>query len=253
MMTLDEVYDTAGAVEYINARLVELGQPGVAAATFKQHIHQEPWVQIVPIRVGAADGRASALAFTRRLLDDYIDNREHNRRDGVARRVSYPKHWETLIMGPAEAMAYVNDCLAADGAVSDDEFVPWATVDQLYKARVSGEIEGKVVGKMTFFLPDGLQPMINRKAREWREAGLRATAGYVLMRHCKADDGYIIVLDGRKGGDWVDVEGVAAGRWIVMHEDGHFVNVASKRRARDLAEYAAASGNPVGAIDGLQV
>lgn len=128
-LRLEDLLSTAEAVAYVNARLAEMGEPGVSAATFRTHIHVPQYAALEPIRLGERemeDGsrRDTLFVFTPRLLDEYIANRPANRGRELARRrrlgggrlVARPTAAERAQVTDAPAaVEYVNRRIAEQG------------------------------------------------------------------------------------------------------------------------------------------
>lgn len=120
---LDDLYGLDEALAYVNERLG--GEKGLSMVGFKRHIYDDParpssLFQLEPLPIGrreyARHVKAAGLVFTRRMLDEYLANREHNARRGVERTVTRPTDAErAAVLGWAEALALINGRLAAEG------------------------------------------------------------------------------------------------------------------------------------------
>ena len=122
-LRLDDLLSTDEAVAYVNERLAAAGEPGVSAVGFRTHVHVPQYAQLEPIRLGERvmdDGarRNTLIVFTRRLLDEYVANRAHNRRSGAVRLVARPTAEETAqVFDTPAAVEYVNERIVEQGGM----------------------------------------------------------------------------------------------------------------------------------------
>lgn len=177
-LELTDVFGTEEALAYINERLPEskrLSLPG-----FKRHIFDDPrrdktLFQLEPIALGgrvyAAGEKASVLVFTRRMLDDYIANREANARYRVERAVTRPTESErAALLGWPDAQTRLNTFFAA-------RRLPFRISESAMSSyRVNGRIPFKRVGQSAVYLARDVDAFAHEFVRRWR-GRLRAQAG----------------------------------------------------------------------------
>lgn len=171
-LTLGDLYNQAEALAYINAALVARGGRPLSRSGLRRHMYDDPAIpgtlfQLEPIPVGrrdyrtAGDRRPTNIVFTRRMLEEYLAGRAENARPLSARRVTRPTPAELdQVMGHAEALALVNEYLAAVG--SDYRL----TESNFNIRRSRGQIPHKVLGRAAVYLKGDMEDVAREMAEK---------------------------------------------------------------------------------------
>jgi hypothetical protein len=181
---LDDLYGFADALAYVNERLPadrRLSPPG-----FRRHVFDDParpgsLFQLEPLALGRTRGghgdRAVARVFTRRMLDEYLANREANARRGVERRVTRPTDAErAAVLSWRPARARMNARLAANGVrwrVGEAAFLGW---------QARGVLPHRIVGRAAVYLAADVDEFTRTYLRRWRGSVRRPHAGRPMGR-----------------------------------------------------------------------
>lgn len=168
---LAELFGFDEALAYINSRLMEARRLSVPG--FKRHIYDaEPGLfQLEPIRIGwreydggeGKQGKAYTLVFTRRMLDEYVTNRETNARRRGARVVTRPTESErAALLGRAEARAWLNDWFIA-------RRLPFRISSSSMNAyRALGRIPHRVIGNSAVYRTRDVEAFAHDFTRRWK-------------------------------------------------------------------------------------
>lgn len=169
---LEDVYGITSALEYVNARLAAEGLPTLTMVGFKRHMYDDPdrpgsLFQLEPIRLESwpdEAGRAQAVVFTRRMLDEYLAAREHNAARGVERIITRPTPAEAReFLSTAEAQALATRLLAERGV---DVAV---TSSALRHRGTTGELPRKVEGKTAVYTQTGIRALVDLLIEQGQE------------------------------------------------------------------------------------
>ena len=172
---LDDLYSLPEALAYVNEAAEAAGGRPLTLVGFKRHVYDNNGLfQLEPVRIGRRPGRpgerretrAMGIVFTRRMLDEYLANREANRAaPGGARVVTRPTAAERrALMSWSEAHALLNALLARRKAplrVSETSFNSY---------RSSGKLPSKVIGKVAVYTLGDVEAFAGELARRSRTA-----------------------------------------------------------------------------------
>lgn len=169
---LEDIYNMDEALEYINQRLAAEGGRPLSLPGLRRHIYDDParpgtLFQLEPIPLGRRVyddyEKPLGLVFTRRMLDEYVANREHNARHGVARRVTRPTADElAAVLSPAEARARINEWLRRRG-------IKYRMTSATFNMRRHlGRIPHRVIGKVSVMTAADMDAVAHDVVRQLR-------------------------------------------------------------------------------------
>lgn len=175
-VALDDLYSLPEALAYVNEAAEATGSRPLTMVGFKRHVYDNNGLyQLEPIRIGRRPGRpgerretrAMGIVFTRRMLDEYLANREANRAaPGGERLVTRPTVAERrALMSWAEAHAQLNALLARRKTplrVSEVSFNGY---------RSSGKLRSKIIGKVAVYTLADVEAFAAELARRARLQG----------------------------------------------------------------------------------
>lgn len=186
-ITPADVFGIDEALAYVNERLPE--ERRLSAPGFRRHVFDDParpgsLFQLEPIALGqrvyADRERATALVFTRRMLDEYLSNRANNARRCAERVVTRPTGEErAALMGRGAARLWLNDWFSV-------RRLPFRISESsMNDYQATGRIPHKIIGQTAAFLTRDVEMFAHEFARQWR-GRMRPAAGRPPKQHAKS-------------------------------------------------------------------